>query len=318
METRSNQVLVGSVVLGLLVAIAVFLVWLSGMSGGRQKEYDILFKQSVEGLNIGSSVSFSGVPSGQIKAIALLKDNPEFVRVRIEVRDETPILQGTTATISGVGFTGASQITLDGAIKGAPPITDLGPEGVPVIPTKRGGLGALLSSAPQLLERISTLTERLTELLNDKNQKSFAGILSNVDRLSGDLANRGPEIAATIAETRIAIKQAGVAAEKIGNLAQTVDGQSGPLISDLRTAVASANRSMTTLDATLKDAQPGVQAFSKQTLPEIGLLVRDLRVMADSVTAVTARIDQGGAGSIIGSPQLPDYKPRGQSAGERK
>jgi phospholipid/cholesterol/gamma-HCH transport system substrate-binding protein len=311
METRSNQVLVGSVVLGILLAIALFLVWLSGVSGGRQKTYDIFFKQSVEGLATGSSVSFSGVPSGQITDIALWKDNPEFVRVRIEVKDETPILQGTTATISGVGFTGVSQITLDGAVKGAPPISEPGPAGAPVIPTKRGGLGALLSSAPQLLERISTLTERLTELLNDKNQKSLSGILANVDRLSGSLADRGPEIAATIADTRIAIKQAGTAAEQIGKLAQSVDGQAGPLITDMRSAIASANRSMTTLDATLKDAQPGVQAFTKQTLPEVGQLVRDLRVMAESLTAVAGRIDQGGASSLISSPRLPDYKPSG-------
>ncbi len=311
METRSNQVLVGSVVLALLVAVAVFLVWLSGVSGGGTKTYDIFFKQSVEGLAQGSSVTFAGVPSGQITDIALWKDNPEFVRVRVEVKDETPILQGTTATIAGVGFTGVSQVTLDGAVKGAPPITDPGPAGVPVIPTKRGGLGALLSSAPQLLERISTLTERLTELLSDKNQKSLTGILQNVDRLSGSLADRGPEIAATIAETRIALRQAGIASEKIGNLAATVDGQSAPLISDMRKAIAAANRSMTTLDVTLKDAQPGVQTFTKQTLPEVGQLVRDLRVMSESLTAVAGRIDQGGATSLIGSPRLPDYQPNG-------
>ena len=310
METRSNQVLVGSVVLTLLVAIALFLVWLSGVSGSSTKTYDIFFKQSVEGLAKGATVTFSGVPSGQITAIELWKDNPEFKRVRVELKNDTPILQGTTATILG-SFTGPSSVVLDGAIKGAPPITDPGPAGVPVIPTKRGGLGALLSSAPQLLERISTLTERLTEVLSDKNQKSLTGILNNVDRLSGNLADRGPEIAATIAETRLTLKQAGIAAEKIGNLAQTVDGQAGPLIGDMRGAIAAANRSMNTLDATLKDAQPGVQAFSKQTLPEVGQLVRDLRVMAESLTAVAGRIDQGGAGSIIGSPRLPDYKPKG-------
>ena len=310
METRSNQVLVGSVVLALLGAIALFLVWLSGVSGGSTKTYDIFFKQSVEGLAAGSTVTFSGVPSGQITAIELWKDNPEFKRVRVELKKDTPILQGTTATILG-SFTGPSTVVLDGAIKDAPPITVLGPAGVPVIPTKRGGLGALLNSAPQLLERISTLTERLTEVLNDKNQKSFSGILANVDRLSGDLANRGPEIAATIAETRVTLKQAGMAAEKIGNLAQTIDGQAGPLITDMRGAIAPANRSMNTLDATLKDAQPGVQAFSKQTLPEVGQLVRELRVMAESLTAVASKIDQGGATSIIGSPRLPDYKPQG-------
>ena len=310
METRSNHIFVGAVVLALIAALAAFAIWLAGLSTKDTKPYDIFFKQSVEGLSKGSSVSFSGVPSGQIKEIELWKNDPQFVRVRVDVKQDTPILQGTTASILG-SFTGPSSIVLDGAIKGTPPITDVGPAGVPVIPTKASGLGALLNSAPQLLERLSTLTERLTELLSDRNQNSIAAILANTNRLTDALADRGPEIAATIADTRIAIRQAGDAVEKIGNLAQTTNGQVAPLIDDLRKTVQSAEHSMNTLDATLKDAQPGVQAFSKQTLPEVGQLVRDLRVMSESLSAVAAKVDQGGAGSIIGSPRLPDYKPRG-------
>jgi phospholipid/cholesterol/gamma-HCH transport system substrate-binding protein len=308
METRSNHILVGGVVLVLLAALAAFLIWLAGLSGGKSKQYDIFFKQSVEGLAKGSSVSFGGVPSGQIVEIELWRENPEFKRVRVQLKQETPVLQGTTATILG-SFTGPSSIVLDGAIKGAPEIADLGPAGAPVIPTKPGGLGALLSNAPQLLERLSTLTERLTELLSDRNQASIAGILDNTNRLSRELAARGPDIASTMADARIAIRQTGDAVEKMGNLADDVRGQSGPLISDLRQAVASANRSMITLDETLKEAKPGVQAFSKQTLPEVGQLVRDLRVMSESLTAVAGRLDQGGAGSLISSPRLPDYEP---------
>ena len=310
METRSNHILVGGVVLAMLAALALALVWLSGLSAGNTKEYDIFFKQSVEGLAKGSTVSFSGVPSGQIVEIELWRDNPEFKRVRVELKNETPELQGTTATILG-SFTGPSTVVLDGAVKGMPAISDVGPAGRPVIPTKRGGLGALLSSAPQLLERISTLTERLTELMSDKNQASIGGILANTNRLSDALADRGPDIAATLADTRLAMAQAGDAAKQIGHLAQTVDGQAGPLVSDLRTTVASAKRSMDTLDATLKDAQPGVQAFSKNTMPEIGQLVRDLRVTSESLSSVATKIDQGGATSILGGPKLPDYKPRG-------
>ncbi len=310
METRSNHILVGGVVLGLLAALAAFLVWLSGLSGGDAKEYDIFFKQSVEGLAKGSTVSFSGVPSGQIVEIELWRDNPEFKRVRVSLRKETPVLQGTTATILG-SFTGPSTVVLDGAVKGMPAIADLGPAGRPVIPTKRGGLGALLNSAPQLLERLSTLTERLTELISDKNQASIAGILDNTNRLTDALADKGPDIAKTLADTRIAIAQAGKAAEQIGNLAENVGGQAGPLVSDLRTTIASAKRSMETLDTTLKDAQPGVQAFSKTTMPEVGQLVRDLRVMSESLSSVATKIDQGGATSILGSPKLPDYQPRG-------
>ena len=80
---------------------------------------------------------------------------------------------------------------------------------MPVIPTKPGALGQLLNTAPELLERVSTLTERLTELLSDRNQNSIAGILDNLEVVSRNLAERSAEIAATLAEARIAIRQAG-------------------------------------------------------------------------------------------------------------
>lgn len=313
METRSNHVLVGSVVLILLIATAIFTIWLARVSDTEQKVYDIFFKQSVEGLARGSAVSFSGVPAGTVEEIKIWKDDPDFIRVRIAVNEDVPILLGTTASIQG-SFTGVSTLLLQGAKKGAPPITQVGPAGAPVIPTRAGGLGALLNSAPQLLERLSTLTERLTQLLNDRNQQSIGNILNNVDRLSDSLADRGPEIAATIAETRVAIQQAGNAAEQIGKLAGTtnslLDEQGRPLVTELRQTVARARSSMDSLDAVLNDARPGVQAFSKQTLPEVGLLVRDLREMAEALSGVAERLNRGGAGGLIGSQKLPDYEPK--------
>ncbi len=314
MENRSNHILVGGVVLALTIVTLVFIVWLSGFSNQSGRQYDIFFKQSVDGLAKGSSVTFAGVPIGNVEDIVLIPKNPEFVRVRIAVKDEVPVLQGTTATIASVGFTGVSQINLDGAMKGAPPIEEPGPEGVPVIPTKPGALGELLNSAPKLLERITTLSERLAELLSDKNQQSIGGILANVDKLSKALADRGPEIAATLAETKVAIKQAGDAAQKVGDLAETTNGVMAqdvkPAMQNLNKAVASAQRSMDTLDQVLTDAKPGVKSFSTQTIPEVSQLVSDLTEMSRALTAVANRLNSGGAGAVLGGGKLPEYKPR--------
>jgi phospholipid/cholesterol/gamma-HCH transport system substrate-binding protein len=185
---------------------------------------------------------------------------------------------------------------------------------VPVIPTKAGGLGALLNSAPELLNRVSTLTLKLTELLSDRNQNSIAAILENVKTISKNLADRSDEIAATMADARIAIRQAGDATERFGKLADTTNDvlahDARPLIADLRRTVQSADASMKNLDAAIGDARPGLQAFSKQTIPEVGQLVRDLRQMSESLNAVAQRFNQNGAGGIIGGEKLPDYKPR--------
>ncbi|WP_288458094.1 MlaD family protein [uncultured Sphingomonas sp.] len=318
METRSNHVLVGAVVLILLAIVAIFTVWIARVSGGAEREYDIFFRQSVDGLAKGSTVTFSGVPSGQVKTISLWKPDPQYVRVRISVNDDTPILRGTTATIQG-SFTGTSTVSLDGAIKGQAPITcpagdarSVCPLGVPVIPTKTGGIGAILNSAPQLLERLSTLTERLTGMLSDRNQASIAGILDNTNRLTDALADRGPEIAATLAQTRVAIAQAGNAAQQIGELAQTTNGvmteDIKPTLANLNSTIKSARESTDTLNAAIGDARPGLTTFSKQTVPQINQLVRDLRVTAASLSSISERVEQGGASSLIGQQKLPEYK----------
>jgi phospholipid/cholesterol/gamma-HCH transport system substrate-binding protein len=325
METRSNQILVGSVVLGLIAALAVFIIWLSQLGEGGEKTYDVFFQQSVEGLAKGTGVTFRGVPVGQIRSINLEPASPQFIRVRISVSEETPVLEGTTATIRGVGFTGVSQIQLD------PPEQEAGepararreircpeqnpqsecPYGYPVIPTRPGALGQLLNTAPELLERVSALTERLTAMLSDRNQESIAGILDNLEEVSGNLAERSPEIAATLAEARIAIAQAGTAADRIGRLAGSTEAllneDGRPLITDLRQTIRAADRSMQNLDAVLADARPGVQAFSNQTLPEVGQLMRDLRATTDSLRDVSDRLNQQGIGGVVGGQRLPDY-----------
>ena len=313
METRSNHVLVGAVTLALLAGLLVFIVWLAGLSNKAEKCFDIYFAQGVGGLNKGSSVNFQGVPVGQIEKISLLPDRPEFVWVRVVVDAETPILQGTTAQIKGVGFTGVSEIALEGAVKGARPLTQVGPQGCPVIPASSGGLGALLNSAPELIDRIQRLTERLTELLSDKNQNSISDILENVDKTTRILAERAPDLADAIGDARIAARQAGIAAERWGKVADStnrlIEQQGQPAAEDLRRSIASIQKAADNLDAMIADARPGIQNFSKSTLPEANRLVRDLRDLSDSMRQFSDRLNNDGALGVLGPEKLPDYKP---------
>ena len=137
METRANHVWVGAVTILLLAMVAAIIIWIARLNEGARNDYDIFFKQSVDGLAKGSEVAYAGVPVGQVSQIELWPKDPSFIRVRIKVDENVPITVGTTATIQG-SFTGVSDIQLEGAQKGAPLITEPGPEGEPVIPTKPG------------------------------------------------------------------------------------------------------------------------------------------------------------------------------------
>ena len=321
METRANHVWVGAITLALLAALALFFVWLAGINKGEQDEYDIFFKQSVAGLAKGSEVSFAGVPSGQVSLIELWKKDPGFVRVRIKVDEDTPILVGTTATIQG-SFTGVSTILLDGARRGAPPITCDGdgvgktacPEGVPVIPTKPGGLGELLANAPLLLERLATLTERLTMMLSDKNQASISGILDNTNRMTADLAQATPQVQRTLSELQVTLREASEALDQfekvMGSTDKLLNNEGQSLAAQLRTTLKSADSAAQSLSATLNDARPAARQLSESTLPTAEATLKDLRETSRALRAVTEKSESKGAGGLIGGQKLPDYKPK--------
>jgi phospholipid/cholesterol/gamma-HCH transport system substrate-binding protein len=253
------------------------------------------------------------VPVGQITKISLLPDRPEFIWVRIDVERDTPVLQGTTAEIHGVGFTGVSEIQLTGATRGARAISQAGPQGCPVIPSSTSGLGALLNSAPELMDRIQRLTERLTELLSDKNQNAISDILENIDVTTRELRKRAPELGETLAEARVAVHNAGVAADRVAALADNtnrlVTEEGRPAAENLNKAIASVQSAADNLDAMISDARPGVQNFSKSTLPELNRTVRQMRQLAESLQQVSDRVNQQGIGGALGPEKLPDYKP---------
>lgn len=315
METRANHVWVGAVTLALLAALAAFIVWLTGLGAGDQRRYDIFFKQSVGGLAEGSQVSFAGVPAGEVEEIKLWTKNPEFVRVRISVNEDIPILIGTTATIQST-FTGVSSIQLDGAVRGAPALSCENTnctEGVPEIPAKQGGLGEILASAPLLLERLATLTERLTGLLSDDNQASIAAILKNTERMSDSLADASPQVERTLSELQATLRQASytlAAFEKtLNSTDRMLNSEGESLAKQLRETLKSASAASASLQAMLDDSRPAARQLAESTLPAAESTLRELKATSAALREVTEQLQSQGAGSLIGGQKLPEYKP---------
>lgn len=320
METKANHVWVGAVTLALLALVAAAIMWVARLNEGGRNEYDIFFKQSVDGLSKGSGVTFSGVPVGQVSQIELWKKDPSFVRVRIAVEQDSPIRVGTTATIQS-NFTGISNIQLVGASNSAPELTCKGqqatacPEGVPVIPTKRGGLGELLNSAPVLLERLATLTERLTLVFSDKNQASLERILANTDKLTGGLANTTPQMQAALAElqtTLVEARSALAAFEQAAATANSVlDGETRQMVVQFRQSLKSIEVAANNFNGLIGDTRPAATQMRAQTLPQAEAAIRDLRASTKALRDLTEKINSGGAGSLLGGQKLPDFKPKG-------
>jgi phospholipid/cholesterol/gamma-HCH transport system substrate-binding protein len=150
-------------------------------------------------------------------------------------------------------------------------------------------------------------------VLDPANRASIAGILKNTDKATAALADRAPEIAATVVEARNTLATATATLKRIERLADSTDRllteDGKPLAADLRRAIAAAESSLTRIDALTAAAKPGLDTLSSETIPEANRLVRDLRELTGSLGAVAAKLDEDPAGALIGGRTLPDYVP---------
>src|SRR5207245_10601046 len=122
------------------------------------------------------------------------------------------------AQAPGAGFSSVAERRGRGGERAKPSTEQVGRRSCSVIPATSGGINALLNSAPELIDRIQRLTERLTELLSDKNQNSISDILENIDVTTQQLRAHAPELGDTIGEIKTASHNAGVAANNVAPL----------------------------------------------------------------------------------------------------
>ena len=324
METRANHIWVGAVTLMLLAALAAGIVWLARLNETSREEYEILFEQSVEGLARGSTVTYSGVPVGQVKEIYLQpasSDRRDRVGVLIEIDESVRIFSDTAATLRA-SLTGVSTIQLERLTReeardlGVQEIRVLNPEESeepPQIIAREGGIGAILASVPDILDKTETTVERLNALLAEENQARVMGLIDNTSRLTDGLAASTPELRRTLAQMQ------GTLAEAENSLAQfeatmaTADrflGEEGnALAQDLRTTLGSARTAAESLSTTLSKADPAIEQLSGSTLPAANATLRDLQSTSRALRQVTERLESEGASSLLGSRKLPDYEP---------
>src|SRR4029079_5312908 len=90
---------------------------------------------------------------------------------------------------------------------------------------------------------------------------------------------------------------------------QLINEEAKPAAEDLRKAIASVQQATDNLNAMISDARPGVQNFSKSTLPEANRVVHDPRDLSVSLRQISDRVNQQGIGGALRPEKLPDYKP---------
>lgn len=283
METRANYLLVGGFVLALIVGLVAFVVWFSKFQFDREFDrYDIVFEGSVTGLDLGSSVRYSGVRVGEVIRIDLNPEAPDEVRVTIEVDADTPVRATTMASLELEGLTGGLYVLLSGGAAEDPPLPPSKPGKPSVIASRASSLEQVIAGAPELLESANLLLARANLLLNDDNRASLAEILENTSRLTGALAEQEELIDTLFKDAANTMANLREASAAVQSLAGTVEAESRPLVAQVTRTLTNVEDSLGALDRTLQQAGGDVGELTKDVgaaANAVAGLARETRAM---------------------------------------
>jgi phospholipid/cholesterol/gamma-HCH transport system substrate-binding protein len=168
METDKRYFLEGLFIIVILVAAALFAVWLTTSGHRDDVPYRIHFTESVSGLTIGDPVKFHGVDVGNVKALAIDDTDPRRVQVDVALRKDTPVKTDTKATLKFKGITGVIFIELTGGAADAKTLLAATPAGqIPEIPAEKSTIATLFDELPKVIAKFSTLEDRAGKVVTD-------------------------------------------------------------------------------------------------------------------------------------------------------
>jgi len=300
METRARYILVGVfTLLGLLAALG-FILWLAKVQLDRTyAQYDIVF-ESVAGLGPASVVQYNGVGVGQVLTIALDRDDPSLVRVRIEINASTPVRADTMASLATQVVTGVSYVALEGGSAQSPPLLAVPPADVALISSRPSVMQGLISDVPNLLAEAILLMRDIRAFTTPENGSAITAILINVESATARIDSMATQIEAVMASVEVTLARAD---------ATLIEAQ-GAFAGTNSIIAADIPAILQNLDAAIGDfsrSAAGLESFARNGLPQFGALATEARTLVATIGALTSRIGSDPGRFLLGT-QTPDYR----------
>lgn len=289
MGKRLSNALVGVFVIALGLVWMGVTLWLAlGDYSTHYITYRVYLDESVSGLYLDAPVKYRGVDVGKVTGIALNPDVPDQVQLTLDVNATTPIREDTLAELAVQGLTGIAFVDLKGGSLDAPVLAAKEGEEYPVIRSAPSFFERLDMSGTELMGNLNLLVTNLAKLLDTDGRRSLRQILANIDAVTGTLAARKAELGRMLENgARLADTGAQAAVRMEPLLAQLE--KTAASFETMADRVALASES---LNRYVVGSGGGVEQFSRQTLPELGSLVGELRTLTDTLRGVSEKLEE--------------------------
>jgi len=312
---KPNPTMIGAFV---TAAIALFVGGLiffgSGLLFAERETFVLFFNSSLKGLDVGSPVTFRGVPIGQVKKIKILMD-PETgsfkMPVYISIKPESLFAYSGSGSVSELSQKAMKDIIAKRGLKAQLQIQSLVTgklqvdlDFYPDEPARYVGLDKKHVEIPTVPSTVENIVKRFQEIPVDKLVNKLISAIDGIDRLvqSGKVSDtidalhssimqlqRNMKIVMpSIMETLKSIKETSRAT---GNFVQNADKKLELISKELDLLARSANRLVFNVNKVLGQVESmtspdSVERYElKKMLKEVSSAARSLRVLADSIAA---------------------------------
>ena len=291
MENKSHAFVAGLFVLLLGAAAIAALIWLRGTQEDL-REYVVVTKFSIGGLNPEAQVRYRGIRVGKVMDIRLDSDNPSDILIRISIADNIPLTKDTIAKLASQGVTGIAHVLLlDSGMNNEPLVAADGK--LPRIVMVPSLLDEMTENGPAALRQAQELMAAASALLNEENRRRFAATLANLEATSASMKPAIENMNATLVQVRKLLDD-----QNIRSISRAA-GEVGPLLADTRQLVGKMQATADKLDVAIGDASAG---GTSALMPRLNELAADFSLTSRQLSRVLRLLEDSPQGLVFGTP----------------
>ncbi|HTH98172.1 MAG TPA: MlaD family protein [Stellaceae bacterium] len=304
METRAHYVAVGTFVLALLTVVFIAGLWLAGLQFREGSQfYRMYVTGSVTGLNKNAAVRLNGIGIGKVQDIDLDPVNPNRVVLTLAIREGTVLHQDSVGSVSSSGITGQAYVLITGGTQDSPVLSQTPGAGYPVIPSRPSVLQQVENRAPEMIDKLASLANRLNSLLTPDNEASLSHTIKNLEAVTDEVAAHRKEIGTMLDDGAAAARKLPDTIEQTRRLVVEMRTLAKPAQGTLANA-QEASRKLSQLaddlDQLVRRNQGDIHNFASSGLPQLLALTQQMRELVANLSRLTNGVSQDPTALLYG------------------
>ncbi len=186
-----ERVKVGIFVFAGFIILMGTIMWVLGVNLQRKTySYYIIFRnESVNGLVTGAFIKYQGVEIGKVKSINILQNEPNAVKVDVEINKNIKVYSDMVAQLNIIGITGLKYIEISGGSKDA----EILPPGSE-IKSKPSPFASVSDKMDDIILGGTKFLYNLIKLTNDTNLTNIKETLKNIKNITLTFNDQIPDI----------------------------------------------------------------------------------------------------------------------------